>query len=85
LYLSSRATVFWMMKFIIKEWKQGQDHMFSVAQVFVQNRRARINEGDTCRTMWGPHWVYAPAGEGFQTRFLLAEGSFGYSRISTKM
>jgi hypothetical protein len=31
--------------------------LLSIAQVFVQNRRARINEGDTCRTMWGPHWV----------------------------
>jgi hypothetical protein len=26
-YLSSNVTVFRMMKFIIKEWKQGQDHM----------------------------------------------------------
>jgi hypothetical protein len=26
-YLSSKVTVFWMMKFIIKEGKQGQDHM----------------------------------------------------------
>jgi ribonuclease HI len=26
-YLSSKVTVFRMMKFIIKEWKQGQDHM----------------------------------------------------------
>jgi hypothetical protein len=31
--------------------------LLSIAQVFVQSRRARINEGDTCRTMWGPHWV----------------------------
>jgi hypothetical protein len=27
LYLSSKATVFRMTKFIIKEWKQEQDHM----------------------------------------------------------
>jgi hypothetical protein len=26
-YLSSKVTVFRMTKFIIKEWKQGQDHM----------------------------------------------------------
>jgi hypothetical protein len=26
-YLSSKVTAFRMTKFIIKEWKQGQDHM----------------------------------------------------------
>jgi hypothetical protein len=29
--------------------------LLSIAQVFIQNRRTRINERDTCRTVWGSH------------------------------
>jgi hypothetical protein len=43
------------------------------------------DEGNTYRIMWGSYWVKASAGEGFQTRFLLAEGSFGCSRFGSKM
>jgi hypothetical protein len=32
---------------IIKTWS-----LFSTPQVFIQNRRYRINEGDTCRSVW---------------------------------
>jgi hypothetical protein len=72
LYLSSKATVFRAMKFTIKEWKQGQEYktlcnhrrgviqtrsLNSIAQVSVQSRRSRIDEGNTCRFMWGSYWV----------------------------
>jgi hypothetical protein len=31
--------------------------LFSTPQVFIQNRRYRINEGDTCRSMWISYWA----------------------------
>jgi IS30 family transposase len=51
--------------------------------MFIQNRRARTN-GDTCKAMWGPHWVQALAGKGFQTRFLLAEGASDAAELLQK-
>jgi hypothetical protein len=33
--------------------------------VFIQNRRYRTNEGDTCRIVWISYWVQAFTGKGF--------------------
>jgi ribonuclease HI len=31
--------------------------LLSIAQVLVQSRRSRIDEGNTCRIMWGSYWI----------------------------
>jgi hypothetical protein len=59
--------------------------LFPTSQVLIQNRRYRIDEGDTCRIVWIPYWVQTSFGKGFLTRILLAEGSFGRSRFGSKV
>jgi hypothetical protein len=69
LYLSSKVIIFQMTKLIIREWSKNKTicdnrrgviqtwSVLSTSQVFIQNRRYRADEGNTCRIVWISHWV----------------------------
>jgi hypothetical protein len=43
--------------YVIIEGKLYKHGVCSTSQVFIQNRRYRANEGNTCRFVWISHWV----------------------------